>query len=47
MKSIMTKWLPLLLLVLVLAGFGYVAVTDIPVTQNAVEKPVSNDRFFR
>lgn len=47
MKSLFTKWLPLLLLLLVLGGFGYLAVVDIPVNQGTVEKTIPNSRFFQ
>lgn len=47
MKSVMSKWLPLLVLLLLIGGIGYVAVVDIPVSQNAVEKTIPNNRFFQ
>lgn len=47
MKSFKTKWLPLLVLFLLLGGFGYIALTDMPVSQTQVEKTIPNDRFFR
>jgi hypothetical protein len=47
MKSIFTKWLPLLLLLLVLAGFGYLAMMDVPVHQSTVEKTIPNSHFFQ
>ncbi len=47
MSSIMTKWLPLLVLLLLLGGVGYVAVVDVPVTQTTVEKTIPNNRFFQ
>lgn len=47
MSSIMTKWLPLLVLILLLGGIGYVAVVDVPVTQTTVEKTIPNNRFFQ
>lgn len=43
----MTKWLPLLVLILLLGGIGYVAVVDVPVTQTTVEKTIPNNRFFQ
>jgi len=47
MKFIMTKWLPLLALVLLLGGIGYVAVVDVPVSQTSIEKTIPNNRFFQ
>jgi len=47
MRSLFTKWLPLLLLLLVLGGFGYLAMVDIPVQQSTVEKTIPNSRFFQ
>ena len=47
MKSLFTKWLPLFLLLLVLVGFGYLAMMDVPVHQNPVEKTIPNTRFFQ
>ena len=47
MKSVFTKWLPLLLLLLVLGGFGYLAMMDVPVNQSTVEKTIPNTRFFQ
>jgi len=45
MKSLVSKWLPLAVMLLVLGAFGYLAVADIPVTRTPVEKTISNDRF--
>lgn len=47
MKSVMTKWLPLLILLLLVGGIAYVAVSDVPVTQTTVEKNIPNNRFFQ
>ncbi len=47
MKSIASKWLPLAVMALLLAAFGYLAVADIPVTQTPMEKTIPNDRFTR
>jgi hypothetical protein len=47
MKSLFTKWLPLLLLLMVLGGFGYLAMMDVPVQQSDVEKTIPNSRFFQ
>ncbi len=47
MKSVFTKWLPLLLLLLILGGIGYLAMIDVPVQQSVVEKTVPNSRFFQ
>ena len=37
MKSILTKWLPLAFLLLLVAGFCYLAFTDMDVSQSPVE----------
>ena len=47
MKSILTKWLPLAVVVLLIAGAGYLAVADVNVSQTTVEKNIPNDRFYR
>jgi hypothetical protein len=47
MKSVKKIWLPLLLLCALVGGFGYVAVSDVSVSQTMVEKPIANDRFMR
>lgn len=47
MKSIMSKWFPLLILLLLVGGIGYVAVADVPVTQDTIEKTIPNNRFFQ
>jgi hypothetical protein len=47
MKSIMSKWFPLLILLMLLGGIGYVAVSDVPVEQGTIEKTIPNNRFFQ
>lgn len=47
MKSFFTKWLSLLLLLMVLGGFGYLAMMDVPVQQSDIEKTIPNSRFFQ
>ena len=47
MKSVLTKWLPLLVLVLVLSGVGYLAVVDVPIHQSTVEKTIPNSQFYK
>lgn len=47
MRSFFVKWLPLAVLLLVLAAFGYLAVVDLPVARAPVEKTIPNDRFAR
>ena len=47
MKTIMSKWLPLLVLLLLIGGIGYVAVADVPVQQTTIEKNIPNNRFFQ
>jgi hypothetical protein len=46
MRSIKKAWLPLLLLVVLVGAFGYIAFTDVPVSQTMVEKTIPNDRFL-
>lgn len=47
MKSILSKWLLLLVLALMLGGIGYVAIADVPVNQATIEKDIPNNRFFQ
>lgn len=47
MKSILSKWFPLLILLLLVGGIGYVAVADVPVAQTTIEKNIPNNRFFQ
>lgn len=45
MKSILLKWLFLIVMLLIVGAFGYLAVVDVPIAQTPVEKIIPNDRF--
>lgn len=47
MKSLFSKWLPLLIVVLLIGGFAYVSVTPVHVDQSPVTKTIPNSRFFQ
>ena len=40
------KWLLTVFVLLIAAGFTYIAVTDVPVQKSEVTKTVPNERFF-
>lgn len=42
----LVKWLLTVFILVIAAGFTYIAVTDVPVQQSQVTKTIPNERFF-
>jgi hypothetical protein len=41
------KIIPIVVLLMIIGGIGYIATTDVDIDQKSVTETISNDRFYK